>query len=231
MDDEALRSEFAALLAPVRQIPVPDSLGLRRRVRRRRAGQSTATALACACVAATAGLLFGPPAARTTPPGTDRGGCASSDLVVRWLPPAQVSGAWVEAPPQTYLLSFRNAGASACSLSGWPRFVIAGSSQPRPVSVSYETHFGEWVGIFRRRVVEPTRIVLEPGATAVSVVTVVPGYPALMGCITRAWLVKPPTPGEHAVRTRGDLPELCVGASITASPLYPPSVPITENYP
>jgi hypothetical protein len=232
MDDEELRSEFAALVAPVQQIPVPDSLGLRRRVRRRRAGQATASALACACVAAAAGLFFRPSAAPPTTIGTGHAsGCASRDLVVRWLPPAQVTVRFIEGPPQTYLLVFRNIGATACSLAGWPRFVIAGSGHPRSVSVSYKTHFDEWVGTARTRVVEPTRILLEPGAAAVSVVSVELTIVYQKGCVTRAWLIGPPSPGAAPVPSRGKLPEICDGSLIDVSAFYPPSVPITNNYP
>jgi hypothetical protein len=103
-------------------------------------------------------------------------------------------------------------------------------SQPRSVTVTYRMHFDEWLGTFHTRVVEPTRIVLHPGAAAVSVVNV--GLPIAQqnGCATRAWLVKPPMPGDTPLRSGGHRPEMCDASYLTESPLYPPSVPITKNY-
>jgi hypothetical protein len=232
MDDEELRSEFAALLAPVQQISVPDSLRLRRRFRRRRAGQAGASAIACACAAVAAGLSFWPAASPTAVLGTGRaGGCASRNLEIRWLPPARVKGVWAEAPPETYRLALRNTGRTACSLAGWPRVLVTRLRRPKSVTVAYETQFDEWAGTFHARVVKPTRIVLDPGASAVSVVNV--GQPLAFqnGCITRAWLVRPPVPGDTPVRSGGDRPQICDGSYLTESPLYPPGVPITQNYP
>lgn len=232
MDDEELRSEFAALLTPVLQIPIPDSLRLRRRVRRRRAGQASAGALACACVAVAAGLFFGSSAPPTAVLGAGHAaGCASRNLAVRWLSPAQIKGVWAEAPPLTYRLELRNTGGTVCSLDGWPRILVTRLSQPKSVTVAYQTRFDEWVGTFRTRVVEPTRIVLDPGAAAVSVVDV--GQPIAIqnGCVTRSWLVRPPAPGDTPLRSRGDRPQMCDGAYLTESPLYPPGVPITKDYP
>lgn len=231
MDDEALRAEFAALVAQVQQIPIPDSLGLRRRARRRRAGQASATALACACVAVSFTLLF----ARSPAPGglartSIPAGCAGRDLVARWLPPAKVHGQWAEAPPETFLVVVRNTGQAVCSLEGWPRFVFTASSHPRSVDVLYKTNFAEWVGTYRNRVVDPSRLILRPGAAAVSTVSVELPIAVRHGCVTRAWLVRPPAPGAAASPSRGDLPEVCDGSFITVSPLYPPSVPITHDY-
>ena len=227
MDDEQLRAKFAALVEPVQRIPVPNSSGLRRRVRRRRAGQATASALACACVAAAGGFFLRPPHSPTPPVGHGVG----CDFVARWLPPAHVDGLWAEGPPQTSLLVLRNVGTATCSLYGWPRLLFPGPSGPRRVAVEYKTKFDVWIGKARTRVVEPTKIRLAPGAAAVSAVTInLP--PGLAGgtCFTRAWLVRPPGQG-GAIRSRGDLPEICSYTSITASPLYPPSVPTTQNYP
>jgi len=231
MDDEALRSEFAALLAPVQQIPIPDSLGLRRRAHRRRAGQASASALACACVAIAFTLLFAKSPAPRGSVGTPiPAGCASRDLVATWLPPAKVYGHWAEAPPETLLLVVRNTGQAVCSLEGWPRFFFTASSHPRSVDVSYETHFAEWVGTYRNRVVDSSKLVLRPGAAAVSTVSVELPIAVQHGCATRAWLVRPPAPGAVTSPSRGDLPEVCDGSFITVSPLYPPSVPITQDY-
>src|SRR5215469_8021125 len=203
MDDEALRSEFAALLAPVQQIPIPDSLGLRRRAHRRRAGQASASALACACVAIAFTLLFAKSPAPRGSVGTPiPAGCASRDLVATWLPPAKVYGHWAEAPPETLLLVVRNTGQAVCSLEGWPRFFFTASS----------------------------KLVLRPGAAAVSTVSVELPIAVQHGCATRAWLVRPPAPGAVTSPSRGDLPEVCDGSFITVSPLYPPSVPITQDY-
>jgi len=227
MDDEVLRATFAALVQPVQQIPVPDSSGLRRRVRHRRAGQATASALACACIAAAGGFLFRPSHSPAPPIGYGVG----CDIVARWLPPAHVDGLWAEGPPQTSLLVLRNVGTATCSLYGWPRLVFPGLSGPHRVTVEYKTKFDVWIGKARTRVVEPTKIRLAPGAAAVSAVTIeLP--PALQAgtCFTRAWLVRPPGPGD-AIRSRGDLPEICSYTWIMASPLYPPSVPTTQNYP
>jgi hypothetical protein len=82
------------------------------------------------------------------------------------------------------LLQLRHTGGTECSLTGWPRLLVTGLSRPRSVTVVYETHFEEWVGTMLARVVRPTRIVLEPGATAVSVVNV--GLPIAIrnGCVT-----------------------------------------------
>jgi hypothetical protein len=232
MDDEELRAEFARLLEPVQRMPVPAILGLRRRVRRRRAGQAAASTVVCACAAVAAGLFFGPSGTPSSVVGTGRAaGCASSDLVIKWLPPAGVKGIWAEAPPETYLLELRNVGTTTCSLKGWPRPLVTGLSRPGSVTVTYQTHFDEWVGTFRTRTVRVTRMILQPGAAAVAVVNV--GVPIAVqnGCVTRAWLVRPPAPGDAPVRSRGDLPQLCDGSYLTESPLYPPNVPITKDYP
>jgi hypothetical protein len=230
MDDETLRSEFAALVAPVQQIPIPGILGLRRRARRRRAGQASASALACACVAISFSLLFAKSPAPRRVPGTPvPASCADRDLVATWLPPAKVRGHWFEGPPKTFLLVVRNTGQAVCSLRGWPRFIFTASSHLRSVTVSYETHFAEWVGTYRTRIVDPSKLVLGPGAAAVSTVSVVLPITGTE-CVTRAWLVRPPVPGAAASPSRGDLPLVCPGSSITVSPLYPPSVPITQDY-
>jgi hypothetical protein len=99
------------------------------------------------------------------------------------------------------------------------------------VTVEYKTKFDVWIGKARMRLVEPTKIRLAPGAAAVSAVTIeLPPALAAGTCFTRAWLVRPPGPN-GVIRSRGDLPEICTYTSITASPLYPPSVPVTQNYP
>jgi hypothetical protein len=131
----------------------------------------------------------------------------------------------------TYLLAFRNVGATACSLSGLPRLVVSASSHPRSLDFSYNRTFAEWVGTYRTRTVEPTRIKLDPGATAVSVVSIELTIAVQDGCATRAWLIRPPAPGATALHSRGDLPEICDNSTILVSPVYPRSVPITDSYP
>lgn len=234
MDDETLRSELAAWLAPAERIPVPDSSRLKRRARRRLAGQASASALAGACVVASAGLIFGLPGSPVPPHvqvGAHVSACASHDLAARWLPPAPVRGAYMEPPPRTYLLALRDTGPVSCSLYGWPRLVLPGPERPASVSIFYRTHLPEMVFSSISRVVKPTRLVLEPGASAVSAVTV--DLPPLLRvpCFTRAWPVKPPGAGATAIRSHGSRLEVCPYTAIYVSPLYPPSVPITKNYP
>lgn len=234
MDDDELRAEFAVLGRPAVRIQVPDSSVIRRRVRRRRARQATVGMLACACVAASAGLISqaAGPSAPAGGPAAAVHGCVNRALRIRWLPPAPPKGIFMEAPPATYLLALRNTGTAACSLEGWPR-LATGSRQPRQVSISYGTLslvYPPGAGQQKPRVVEPTRVVLAPGATAVSTVTVAL-MPAEIGCVRTGWAVTPPAPGSSARRTPGSPSWICDGTSIVVSPVYPASAPITQNYP
>lgn len=233
MDDEQLRSGLAAWLAPSQRIPVPDSSRIRRRARRRLTAQASAGALACACVATCVGLIFGPsrsPATNVTSAGHLRA-CASHDLAATWLPPAPVKGTYMEPPPRTYLLALRNIGSAACSLDGWPRLLVGGPRTPRSVTVEYRTNFSEMVNKPVSRVVEPTKLVLKAHQSAVSAVTVV--LPAILTptCAKAPWPVEPPGQGASAIRSHGARPTICHYTTIVISPLYPSTVPITQNYP
>lgn len=233
MDDEELRSELTALMVPADRIAVPDARVLRRRLRRRRNGQATVGVLAVACAVAGlgAGLTGAPVPSGNGSPGNGSpgaaGACASGDLRATWLAPATVNGQWMEAPPVTYRLALRNTGRSRCWLEGWPRLVPSGSDQPRSVSVSYRTHFNEWVGSMRSRVVQPTRVMLEPHARALSAVTVATAPSGGSGCVSLGWAIRPPSPGAGPLRSHGRLPTLCDPGWIVVSPVYPASVPLT----
>lgn len=235
MDDDELRAEFAVLGRPAVRIQVPDSSVIRRRVRRRRARQAAVGLLACACAAVFAGLIrqaAGAPAPTGGPAQTGPV-CVNRDLQVRWLPTARPKGFFIEAPPATYLLALRNTGTAACSLEGWPRLAMTGSRQPRQVSISYGTLslvYPLGASEQKPRVVEPTRVVLAPGATAVSTVTVAL-TPAEVGCVRTGWAVTPPALGSSARRAPGSPSWICDGTSIVVSPVYPAGVPITRNYP
>lgn len=234
MDDEELRTQLAAWLGPLGQIRVPDSSLLTRRVRRRRARQASAAAFTAACVASAAlglGLARAPQPGHEVAGPAARGGCASRHLRATWLPPAGVTGMYVESPPETYLLAVRNTGRSACVLDGWPRLVAAGPVRLRHVSVTYLTHLDQWWKHEFHRVVRPTRVKLRPGAVAVSAVTIYLPPDLAPPCVNLAWRIKPPVPGAAPLRTHGDRPMACPYTSIEVSPLYPSSVPITSNYP
>jgi Protein of unknown function (DUF4232) len=236
MEDEELRARFAALFRPVEQMRVPDVSVIRRRLRRRRAGQTTAGLLACAAVVASAGLIhqaLGAPAP-VAGPMPNAAGCANDDLQIGWLPPAGPKGLFMEAPPETYLLSLRNTGATACSLKGWPRLAMASSRPPRLAPVSYgtlSTLFRPGASETSSRIVEPTQVVLMPGAAALSAVTV--ALPPLQtGCVRTAWAITSPLTGSSpARRPPGGPPQICDGTSIVVSPIYPGSVPLSQNYP
>jgi hypothetical protein len=233
MEDDELRSQLTAWSRLVGQISIPSSSVFRRRLRRRRAAQATAGALTVACVAS-AGLAYGlsrAPRTSTQTYAASRGDCVSRQLRVTWLPPAKVNGVYMEGPPHTYLLAVRNSGPSACVLEGWPRLVPTGPPRRHMVSVSYRTHFDEWVKVEIYRVVRPTRVVLRAGATALSRVTVSLPPALLYPCVKLSWSVRPPARRSELVRTRGDRPEICSGTLIEVSPLYPSRVPITSNYP
>jgi hypothetical protein len=210
----------------------PDAGVLRHRLRRRRSGQARVGVLALACAAAGLGVGL---SRAPVPPGIGSarvaGACASGDLRATWLTPATVSGTWMEAPPVTYRLALRNTGRSGCWLNGWLRLVPSGSNQPRNVSVSYRTHFDEWVGDMRSRVVKPTRVILEPQATALAAVTVGTPPSGGVGCVSLAWAIRPPSPGAVPLRSHGGLPALCDHGWIVVPPVYPSSVPLTANYP
>jgi len=82
----------------------------------------------------------------------------------------------------------------------------------------------------RPKAVEPTWVILRPGATAVSAVTIsLP--PMLHGCAAPRWKVTAPVPRARANRVPNGPRMICDYTSIVVSPLYPRRVPITQNYP
>ncbi len=235
MNDEELRSQLAAWLRPLGQVPAPDRSVLSRRARRRRARQASAGALTIACITAAALVLWLP---RAPQPGHEVAGknthdlCASRNLRFTWLPPAGVNGmrTYPEAPPETYLLSARNTGRSACVLDGWPRLTAPGPVR-HLVYFFYRTHLDQWWKHEFRRFVRPTRVRLRPGATALSAVTISVPPAMLPPCTKLAWRVSPPAPGSAPVRVHGYPTLVCSSSLIEVSPLYPSSVPITSSYP
>ncbi len=242
MRDEQLREELAAWLRPVQQAPAPDVSVIRRRLRHRRARIAVTGAVLCALAAGTVALVHATaaPAPSVIGPGPAAlAPCSGMRLRAGWAAaPVVNNAASVDPVPITYLLEFRNTGRVACWLQGWPKLSRqgpAGSRAPRAMVVSYGTVSVSMKGRgLASRVVEPTRVVLRPGAPAVAAVTV--SYPPILAaCFRSAWSVTPPNtsgstlvPGPSGGR---GVPLICNHSTIVVSPVYPAAVPVTQNYP
>ncbi len=235
MDDQELRNEFSDLVSRVPQVRVPDVSVIRRRLRRRRAWQASAGALTCACLAVVAVALAGGTTARQPAGAGSRTvpRCQASQLRSSWVGFVKVKGVWAEAPPETTFLGLRNVSRTSCSVKGWPRLVMTNASAVRHLTISDDTT--SWVlptgaNSMRLRAVEPTWVVLRPGVTAVSAVTV-SLRPMLQGCVIPRWKVAAPVPRARASRVPKGPGMICDSTSVVVSPLYPRRVPITQNYP
>jgi Protein of unknown function (DUF4232) len=242
MRDDQLREGMAAWLGPVQQAPAPDAGVIRRRLRRRRARQAATGTVVCAlAVAAALTVAHGgaAPAPSTTGPSpAAHPPCRSSQLRVDTGAALVRTGAVnMEPLPDTYLLRIRNTGRAACSLSGWPRLSIAAPRSMRSVPVSYGTlitrpaRHGE-----TSRVIEPAEVTLPAQAEAAAMVVVT--YPlAEQDCATATWSVTPPR-GDRPTIVRRVLANgprrqllICGTSAVTVSPVYPATVPVTQNYP
>ncbi len=246
MRDEELRDELVSWLRPAQQLRPPDISVIRRRLRRRRARNAAAGLAAGTVIAASAGLIHvtsgGSPAAHLGggPPAAVPG-CPGNHLRISWsAAPVRNTGPSMEPLPIAYLLQLRNTGPVSCSLEGWPRLAVTRPRSLRSVPISYGTvslRSGRRAVVWA--VVEPTRVVLRPGASAAARVMVT--YPFMLSnCSRPAWTVTPPggrtstllPQGPASSRTRGQgVPMLCTSSTVVASPVYPGSVPNTQNYP
>lgn len=242
MRDDQLREGIAAWLGPVQQAPAPDAAVIRRRLRRRRARQAAAGTVACALAAGVAITLVhgstAPTPSAVGPGPTAQEPCRASQLRVD--PEAalvRTNAVSMEPLPDTYLLRIRNAGRAACTLTGWPRVSIAAPRAMRAVPVSYGTLITRPARHgATSRVVEPARIVLAPRAQAAAMVTVT--YPLDgVNCGTAEWSVTPPQSDRPTLvrRVRASGPhrqlQICATSAVTVSPVYPATVPVTQNYP
>ncbi len=237
MDDDELRARLAGLLSAAGPVRVPPMSVIRRRMRRRQARQATTGVLACACAAVCAVLIRGAvgapppegPANAVAPASVPD--CTGKHISVAWVRAFPIRGVFMEAPPETFLLGFRNTGGTACALIGWPRLVM--TRPPHQVSITYGTRSTVVLPPKGKRsisrVVKPTRVLLRPGATAVSAVTV--ALPLMWSeCMHTAWAVTPPVPSVAHILPGG--PRFtCAHTSVAVSPVYPASVPISQNYP
>ncbi|HEV2370945.1 MAG TPA: DUF4232 domain-containing protein [Streptosporangiaceae bacterium] len=238
MDDEQLREELSSWLRPEQQAPVPGIEVIRRRLRRRRA--STAAAWAAVVVAAAGSAVVihaagGRPAVNPRHYTTAAApACTLNNIRIGWsLAPGQYSGTYMEPPPIPYLLTFSNAGRTACSLAGWPRLTVAQPRALRTVPIIDGTVSIRWVkNGTASRVIEPTRVRLAPGGSAVATVTVDSGITE-SDCAGPLWEVGLPQGGGAAsLRPAGRATvNLCHGSTVDVSPVYPSGVPVTQNYP
>lgn len=237
MRDEQIRQEFADWLGSAQRTPPPDLSVIRRRLRRKRARNAVAGVALCGLAAGSVILIRSGgtpapqhPSGRPSPVTSQP--CNARDLQVsRTKPASQPRPGGV----RVYLLEFRNAGAVPCILEGWPSLTLAPA--PRGVSVSDGTLSVRQAGRGRSssRVIEPTRVLLRPGQQAVSAVTL--GLvPFCTGERAPAWSVTPPRgrastslPGGAASPVAA--PSVCAGTKIVVSPVYPASVPVTQDYP
>ncbi len=237
MDDEELRARLNGLLRAVDPVHLPPIAAIRRRLRIRRATQATAGALACACIVIAAVLARGA-AGPAGPVGPSHGGppgvappCASHDLAIRWIGRVPTKAVSIEPLPETFLLGLRNTGHAACSLKGWPRLVM--TRQPPNSSLSngtLSTLVPPQAKGTTSRVVDPTRVLLSRGASAVSAVTV--SYaPHLTGCVQTSWSVSSPIAESPLQALRGGPRLICAYSAVTVSPVYPAGVPLSRNYP
>jgi len=230
MENEELRARLAGVCGSAASVRVPPVEAIRRRMRRRQARQATAGVLTCASVTVAVVLIHG----AVGTPGTGRPAnngsqtvpaCASKHISISWVRSFPVDRLSVEAPPKTYLLGFRNNGRVGCTLTGWPQLDVTVTHPQRRVWLSYGT-----LNTLLSRVIEPTRVLVRPGATAVSAVTIYLA-PGGLECGNTAWKVTPPGPASAASVIPGGPRYVCFGTSVDVSPIYPASVQISQNYP
>lgn len=178
-----------------------------------RAALLTPTVAVAAAIALATGQASAQPSTSTSAAAGAPAACLAGQLSIS-VPVAIPGDPAVGMGRQAWNIVFRNASSTSCSLRGWPRVTVHGSTGGTVATQVSNVRFSNLA------LVPDTRLVLRPGDSAVVTAT---SAANTRGCITN-WALGLTLPGANqsvTVRGPGSGFAPCVGGQLRLSPFYP----------